>query len=101
MKVSIIIPVYNSEKYLEEAMKSALNQSYHDTEIIAVDDGSTDSSPEILKKYSDKITIVTKQNGGQASAVNAGIKASTGDWIKWLGNDDILYPNAIEEFITF
>ena len=99
MKVSVIIPVYNSEKYLEECIESALNQTYPNTEIIAVDDGSTDSSPKILKKYADKIRIVTKKNAGQASAVNAGIKVSSGEWIKWLGNDDVLYPNAIEEFI--
>ena len=99
MKVSIIIPVYNTEKYLEECINSALNQTYQDIEIIAVDDGSTDNSPKILKKYSDKIRIITKKNGGTASALNAGINKATGDWIKWLSADDVLYPNAVEELI--
>ena len=100
MKVSIIIPVYNAEKYLEECLDSALNQTHKDIEIIAVDDGSTDNSLEILKKYSDKILITTKQNGGAASALNAGIKMATGEWLKWLGADDILYPNCIEELLS-
>jgi len=99
MKVSIIITVYNGEKYLEECIDSAVNQTYQDTEIFAVDDGSTDGSPDILKKYSNKIKIITKENGGLSSALNAGIKASTGEWIKTLDNDDVLYPNAIEELI--
>ena len=99
MTVSIIIPVYNTEKYLEECVNSILNQTYQDIEIIAVDDGSTDNSPKILKKYSDKIKIITKTNGGTASALNAGINKATGDWIKWLSADDVLYPNAVEELI--
>jgi len=99
MKVSIIIPVYNAEKYLEECLESAINQSYSDIEIIAVDDGSTDNSPKILKKYSNKIKILTKKNGGVASAINSGIKEMTGEWFKLLGADDVLYPNAVEILI--
>jgi len=99
LKVSIIIPVYNAEKYLEECINSALNQTYQDIEIIAVDDGSTDNSPKVLKKYSDKIKIITKTNGGTATALNAGINKATGEWIKWLSADDALYPNAVEELI--
>jgi len=99
MKVSIIIPVYNAEKYLEECINSALNQTFQDIEIIAVDDGSTDNSPKILKKYSDKIKIITKTNGGTATALNAGINKATGEWIKWLSADDALYPNAVKELI--
>ena len=78
MKVSIVIPVFNAEKYLKECIDSALNQTYKDIEIIAVDDGSTDSSPEILKKYENKITTISKKNGGTASALNAGIKVMSG-----------------------
>jgi len=100
MKVSIIIPVYNAEKYLEECVESAINQSYSDIEIIAVDDGSTDNSPQILKKYSNKIKILTKKNGGVASAINSGIKEMTGEWLKLLGADDVLYPNAVEVLIA-
>jgi len=99
-KVSIIIPVYNTEKYLQESIESALNQTYSNIEVIAVDDGSTDNSPAILKKYEGKIKIITKENGGAASAMNAGIKQATGEWIKRLDADDMLYPNAVEELIS-
>jgi glycosyltransferase involved in cell wall biosynthesis len=98
-KVSIVIPVYNAQEFLEECIKSALNQTYDNIEIIAVDDGSTDHSPEILKRYSDKIMIITKKNGGTASALNYGINTMTGTWFKWLSADDVLYPNALEEMI--
>ncbi len=99
-KVSIVIPVYNTQEYLEECINSALNQTYNKIEVIVVDDGSTDRSPEIMKKYSDKITIITKKNGGTASALNRGIKSMTGTWFKWLSADDVLYPNAIEEIVS-
>jgi len=98
-KVSIVIPVYNNEKYVKESIESALNQTYQNTEVIAIDDGSTDKSPEILKKYSRKIKIFSKKNGGTSSALNAGIKAMTGEWFKWLGGDDVLLPNAVEELM--
>jgi len=100
MKVSIVIPTYNGEKYLEECIKSALAQSYNDLEIICVDDGSTDKSLEIMNKYSDQIKIISKKNGGTATALNAGIKAMTGEWFKWLSADDVLYPSAIEDLIA-
>jgi len=99
LKVSIIIPVYNTEKYLRECINSALNQTYSDIEIIAVNDGSTDSSLNILKEYDKKISIIDKKNGGTASALNAGIKKMTGEWFKWLSADDILKENAVEELI--
>lgn len=99
MKVSIIIPVYNAEKFLEETLLSAINQTYQDTEIIAVYDGYPDNSMQILQKYSNKIKIITKESGSASSALNVGIKISSGDWIKRLDADDVLYPIAIEELI--
>lgn len=99
-KVSIVIPVYNTEKYLAECIESALDQTYEEIEIIAVDDGSTDNSPNILKKYSDRIKIISKENGGQASALNVGIMAATGEWIKQLDSDDILYHDAVEALVS-
>jgi len=99
MKVSIVIPVYNAEKYLRECIESSLNQTYKDIEIIVVNDGSTDRSLEILNEYSNKIKIIKKKNGGTASALNAGIKIMQGEWFKWLSADDVLYTNAIEELI--
>jgi len=99
MKVSIVIPVYNAEKYLSECLDSALNQTYDNLEILAINDGSTDKSLEILEKYSDNIKIISKQNGGAASALNVGINSATGEWIKWLNADDILYPDAVEQLL--
>ena len=95
-KVSVIIPVYNSEKFLNESLESVIHQTHSDVEIIAINDGSTDNSLEILKKYENKITIINQKNMGLAKAVNAGIKKMSGHWLKWLSPDDILYPNTIE-----
>ncbi len=63
--VSVVIPVYNSEKFLEECLNSILTQSYRNIEIIAVDDGSTDASSDILERYSDKINIISQKNQGE------------------------------------
>ena len=98
--VSIVMPVYNAEKYLEEAIESCLNQTYSNIEFIAVNDGSTDSSPQILERYSKRIKIISQKNKGISAAANTGIKNMRGDWLKWMSNDDILYPNDIEELIS-
>ena len=95
MKVSIVIPVYNAERYLDECIRSALDQTYPHTEIIAVDDGSTDTSAEILKGYADRIRVYRKENGGTASALNLGARRMSGDWFKWLSADDALKPRAV------
>lgn len=81
---------------MSQAIDSAINQTYDDLEIIVVNDGSTDYTLDIIKKYSDMIKIINKPNGGTASALNAGIDAMQGEWFKWLSADDVLYPNAIE-----
>ena len=99
MLVSIVIPVFNAEKYLEECINSALDQTYKQIEIIAVNDGSTDNSLKILNTFADRITIISRSNGGTASALNTGINAMKGEWFKWLSTDDALYPFAIEELI--
>jgi glycosyltransferase involved in cell wall biosynthesis len=100
MKVSIVIPVYNAEKYLDECIQSALEQTYGDIEIIAVNDGSTDNSLEILKKYSDRIQIIDKKNGGTPTALNAGVRIMTGEWFKWISADDVLFKHAITSLIN-
>ena len=99
MKVSIIIPIYNAEKYLEETIKSALNQTYPDIEVIAVNDGSTDNSLQILEKFTNKIKIISTEDKGKAYAFNQGLKFASGEWIKVLDGDDVLYPTAIEDLI--
>ena len=99
-KVSVVIPVYNSEKFLSHSLDSILNQTYSDYEIICIDDGSTDSSGEILKQYSDKITIITQENQGLASALNAGIEVMNGFWFKWFSPDDVMYPETLKILVS-
>ena len=99
-KVSVVIPVFNSEKFLRESIESVFNQTWKNFEIIAIDDGSTDKSLEILQQFSDKITILSQPNQGLAAALNAGIEKIHGKWFKWFSPDDVLYPNAIETLVT-
>jgi len=98
--VSILIPVYNSEKFLEECIISALNQTYDNIEVIAINDGSTDESLKILQRFSGKITVINQENRGLAKALMAGINKMTGKWLKWFSPDDILFPYAIEALVT-
>ncbi|MHB8602971.1 MAG: glycosyltransferase [Nitrosotalea sp.] len=98
-KVSVVIPVYNSQMFLSESIESLLNQTYKNIEIIAIDDGSTDKSLEILKRYSDKITILHQFNQGLAKALESGIMQITGKWFKWFSPDDVLYDDAIETLV--
>lgn len=93
-QVSIIIPVYNGEKYIKECVESALAQTYDSYEVIVIDDGSTDKTLDILCGI-DFITVLIKPNGGTASALNTGIRNAKGKWIKWLSADDVLYPDAL------
>src|SRR3990167_7471545 len=93
-EVSIIIPVYNGEKYILEAVISALNQTIP-CEVIVVNDGSTDKTHDLLCGVPN-ITYLMKANGGTASALNIGVRNSTGKWIHWLSADDVLYPDAVE-----
>jgi len=97
--VSIIIDNYNYEQYLADSIESALAQTYPKVEVIVVDDGSTDSSRAILKRYEDKVKVLLKDNGGQASAFNFGFEHSTGDLIMFLDSDDVLTPHAVEKVV--
>ena len=98
--VSIVIPIYNSEKFLKKCLDSVITQTYQNIEIIAVDDGSTDSSPEILKKYSDSVIILSQKNSGLASALKLGIGKMNGYWFKWFSPDDVMYPHTIETLVS-
>lgn len=100
MRVSIVIPVYNTRPYLRECIDSALNQTHGDTEVIAVDDGSTDGSLDLLKEYGGSIRVVPVPHGGISAALNAGIRAMTGEWFKGLGSDDILHTDAVERLLA-
>lgn len=94
--VSVIIPVYNQEKYIKECVESVLNQDYENLEIIVIDDGSTDRTPEILKEFGEKIRYVRQENRGPASALNYGIRLAHGEFIGWLGSDDVYLPSKIK-----
>lgn len=95
--VSIIVPVYNAEKYIERCINSIINQSYRNIELILVNDGSTDSSLEKIKRYN--AIIIDKKNGGVSSARNEGLKAATGDYIMFVDSDDWLDSHCVEQII--
>lgn len=98
IKVSIIIPVYNVEKYLEECLLSAINQDYENKEVIVIDDGSTDSSSIIIEKFKIEYPIIKSvrtKNQGQSSARNLGLKMATGDYVLFLDSDDWFDKNTI------
>tara|TARA_R110001583_G_scaffold1542_10_gene12003 strand:- start:18426 stop:19346 length:921 start_codon:yes stop_codon:yes gene_type:complete len=101
MKVSIIMPVYNRQKYLAEAINSALDQTYDNIELIIIDDGSSDTSLDIANdyanKYPDKIKTLSQKNAGASTARNKGIESATGDLIAFLDSDDLYEKNKIEE----
>lgn len=94
---SIIIPVYNGENYLQEAIDSAIAQTYKNIEIIVVDDGSTDATAEISRMYGSRIRYVYQENRGQSAALNAGIKVMRGDYFNWLSHDDVFYSTKVEQ----
>ena len=97
-RVSVIIPVYNVEKYLRECLDSIVNQTLREIEIICVDDGSTDGSPEILREYGEKdcrITIISQENRGISSARNHGADIASGEYFYFMDGDDILERDAL------
>ena len=98
IKVSVIIPTYNRGKLIGNSIKSVLNQTYKNLEIIVVDDGSTDNTKEEVEKIKDeKIRYIKlEKNGGAANARNIGIMNSTGRYISFQDSDDIMYPNKLE-----
>ena len=95
-RFSVVMPVYNREKYLRQAIDSVLSQTFTDYEIIAVDDGSFDGSPEILKGYGDRIKTVRQLNQGPEVARNTGAAIAQGEYIAFLDSDDILFPRHLE-----
>ena len=102
-KVSIIIPVYNSEKYLRKCIESAINQSFKDIEIICINDGSTDSSRQILEEYAQKdnrIKTINKVNGGISSARNTGLDITSGEYCYFIDPDDWIELDTIEKLVN-
>ena len=98
-KISIIIPIYNVEKYLRECLDSIINQTYQNLEIILIDDGSPDQCGDICDQYAAvdaRIKVIHKQNGGLSDARNTGLDICTGDWISFVDSDDYISPCFIE-----
>lgn len=103
MKYSIIVPAYNVAQYIEECVESVLNQNYDNYEVIVVDDGATDETPQIidnLAQKSKKVRVIHQKNGGLSAARNSGIEAASGDYILFLDGDDFIaietIPNMAE-----
>ncbi len=102
-RVSVIIPVYNVEAYVAEAIESVICQTYSNIEIIIIDDGSTDRSGEICEKYvklDDRVCLIHQDNKGLSAARNVGLNMMTGDTVAFLDSDDAYYPNYIEAMVT-
>lgn len=102
-KISIIVPIYNSEEYLKECLNSLVNQTFKDIEIICVNDGSTDNSLEIVKYFAEKdsrIKVINQENKGQSAARNAGLKIASGEWITFIVSDDYIDLNTYERALT-
>lgn len=100
--VSIIIPVYNLEKYIVNCLESIFAQTYESLEIICIDDGSNDKSAEIIKKYSvadSRIKYYYQQNSGVSVARNKGLDEATGDYVMFVDGDDYLHYQAVELFV--
>lgn len=101
-KISIIVPIYNAEKFLDKCIKSIINQTYSNLEIILVNDGSTDNSLNICKKYAgidNRIHIIDKENGGVSSARNRGIDLASGDYIGFVDSDDFITTKMYEKLL--
>ncbi len=96
VKISVVMPVYNGQRYICEALESLYAQHYSNLEIIVVDDGSTDETPGILQKQGESIRIVRQANQGPAAAVNTGIRLAKGDFLGFLDADDRWHPTLVE-----
>ncbi|MDD6264985.1 MAG: glycosyltransferase family 2 protein [Clostridia bacterium] len=102
--VSIIVPIYKVEEYLDECVESIVNQTYSDIEIILVDDGSPDKCPRLCDEWAkkdDRIKVIHKENGGVSSARNAGINIAKGEWIWFVDSDDSVEKDALEELSEY
>lgn len=100
-KVSVIIPAYNCEKYIDKCLESVFAQNYPNLEVIVINDGSTDATVEHLKKYEDKIRLITTENGGSSKARNIGLENAQGDFIMFLDADDYYEHHTICDLMDF
>jgi glycosyltransferase involved in cell wall biosynthesis len=99
VRVSTIIPAYNAERTIAQAIDSALSQDYKGHQVVVINDGSTDSTAAILEKYGDQIQVVTQNNGGLSAARNAGVRRSTSEYLAFLDADDIWLPGKLKTMV--
>jgi glycosyltransferase involved in cell wall biosynthesis len=102
--ISVILPVYNQEKYLEETLQSILDQTYRNFELLIIDDGSTDNSAQIIQKFQSKdarITAFYEKNSGKSNCTNRLVNLSVGEFCVFLDADDVMYANRIERQVKF
>ena len=102
--ISVIVPIYNVERYLDECLNSIQNQSYKDIEVILVNDGSTDSSKTICERYCEedsRFHLINQTNQGQSVARNVGVTASKGEYIAFVDSDDIIKTNYLEKLMQY
>lgn len=95
-EVSIIIPAFNAKRYLRETLESVLAQTHPSFEVIAVDDGSTDATPEVLGEYAGRIRVLRQANAGRAAACNAGARMAEAEWLAFIDADDLWSPEKLE-----
>ena len=96
-KISVIVPVFNAETYVDQTLRSIFSQDYKDLEVIFIDGGSADRTVEIAKQYENKIKkLISEPDDGQSQAINKGLRHATGDLVTWLNGDDMLFPNALK-----
>jgi len=98
VRFSVLLPVHNRENYVRQAVDSVLNQTFSDFELLAVDDGSTDRSPEILKSYGNKLKFIQQRNQGPEIARNTAAALAQGEYLVYLDSDDVFLPFALETF---
>ncbi|BAO45442.1 glycosyltransferase family 2 protein [Thiolapillus brandeum] len=94
--ISVVIPNYNYEKYVGEAIRSVLDQTWNNREVVVVDDGSTDDSVRVIRKFGDKVRLIRQENQHLSAARNTGIRAAKGNWIAFLDSDDLWHPCKLE-----
>jgi glycosyltransferase involved in cell wall biosynthesis len=100
-RVSVVIPVYNQERYVGAAIESALAQTYRGHEVVVVDDGSTDRTPSVLASFGARIRAIEQPNAGFAAALNRGIAQSHGEYVAWLSSDDLFLPTKLARQVAY
>jgi glycosyltransferase involved in cell wall biosynthesis len=100
-RVSVIIPAYNSERFIGDTISSILNQTFQDFEIIVVDDGSTDGTPQVIQSFGERVRLISQKNKGGTAARNTGVEEAVGEYISFLDHDDLFLPEKLQLQVDF